>query len=263
MKRPTTGQNIALSVTVLVAILLMLLLLGVHLNVVEKSQQDKKESLALAELEQDELLDEEMFIEPELTNLGDPENTATDVEEAPLADGAPDISEVPNERLVVNGPNPKPNNEAEPLVATPAPSTVKTTTPSPKDDADQRVAANMSNQFSVHNGKSDGKESTASSGKGGEGSGQAKGDISGGRRLENNPTITGFSISKTITVKVSVMVKADGKVVPGSAKCMTSLQDASLKKKVEDASARTLWTPKTGAPTVQGTITWTLRPGNK
>lgn len=265
MKRPTNGQNIALSVTVLAAILLILLLLGVHLDFGNKADAPKKEAITMAMPEEIDPLDEEMFIEPELTNLGDPENTATDESEAPIPSGTPDISDVPNDKLVVNGPNPNPNKESEHLTATTKPSDVKTTAPSAKDDVDQKVSSNMSKQFNVRNGKSEGKETTAASGKGGNGEGHAKGEISGGRKLENDPGLTDFDIGdrNQITVKVSVMVQANGKVESGTAKCLTSLKDATLKKKLLEASSRTLWTPKPGVHTVEATIIWTLYSGKR
>lgn len=265
MKRPTNGQNIALSVTVLAAILLILLLLGVHLDFGNKADAPQKEAITMAMPEEIDPLDEEMFIEPELTNLGDPENTATDESEAPIPSGTPDISDVPNDKLVVNGPNPNPNKESEHLATTTKPSDVKTTAPSPKDIEDQRIKDDMSNKFKAQNGKSDGKETTAASGKGGNGEGHAKGEISGGRKLENDPGLTDFDIggNNIKIVKVTVDVRADGKVVSGTAKCVTSVNDATLEKKVKKASEKTQWTPKPDAPTVLATITWTLFSGKK
>lgn len=264
MKRPTNGQNIALSVTVLAAILLILLLLGVHLDFGNKADAPQKEAITMAMPEEIDPLDEEMFIEPELTNLGDPENTATDESEAPIPSGTPDISDVPNDKLVVNGPNPNPNKESEHLATTTKPSDVKTTASSAKDDPDQRLSDTMSSQFNMRNGKSEGTESTAVSGKGGDGKAEAKGEIQGqGRKLLNHPQPEKFSVTRTTIVKVTVMVKADGTVKPDSANCVTSLKDPDLKKNLEKASEKTKWTSKKGAPTVQATIIWTLYSGKR
>lgn len=257
MKRPDTAQNIALSVTVLAAILLMLLLLGVHLDLTRVERPKPQETLTMADVDAVEQPEEE-FIEPELEELGDPDNVV-DGQDAPMPQGEPDLSDTPSDKLVVNGSNQNPNDESEKLVATSKPSPAQTTAPSVKDEPDSRITG-MKDKFSPKNGKSDGKGSTANSGHGGEGTG-ARGDISGGRKLEKYVLPEGFSISKPITVTVTVIVKADGSVEPGSAKCFTRLKDSSLQAKVLRCSEQTRWTPKSGASPVQARIYWTLVPG--
>lgn len=257
MKRPDTAQNIALSATVLAAILLMLLLLGVRLDLTRVERPETKETLTMADMEAQEMPQDE-FIEPEMEELGEPDNAEDDLD-APMPQGEPDISDTPNDKLVVNGPNPNPNDESEKLVATSKPSPAQTTAPSEKDEPDRRITG-MKDKFSPKNGKSGGKGSTADSGHGGEGAG-ARGDISGGRKLEKYVLPTGFSISKPITVTVTVIVKADGTVEPGSAKCSTRLKDSSLQTKVVKCSEQTRWTPKAGASPVQARLYWTLVPG--
>lgn len=257
MKRPDTAQNIALSVTVLAAILLMLLLLGVHLDLTRVENPKPQETLTMADMDAVEMPEEE-FIEPELEELGDPDNEV-DALDAPMPQGEPDVSDTPSDKLVVNGPNPNPNDESEKLVATSKPSPAQTAAPSEKDEPDRRITG-MKDKFSPKNGKSDGKGSTANSGHGSEGTG-ARGDISGGRKLEKYVLPEGFSISKPITVTVTVIVKADGSVESGSAKCSTRLKDSSLQAKVLRCSEQTRWTPKSGASPVQARIYWTLVPG--
>lgn len=260
MKRPTNAQNIALSVTVLTAILLLLLLIGVHIDLTPAAQPQSQDALTMADIEPEELPEEDEFIEPVLEDLGDPDNLMAE-EDAPMPQGEPEESETPNDKLVVNGPNPNANDESENLVATTKPSPAKTTAPSPKEEPDQRITG-MKDKFSAKNGKTGGKGSTANSGQGGNGAG-AKGEINGGRKLEHYVLPTDFTISKKITLKVTVMVKADGTVVPGSAKCSELNNFPSLKSKILKCSEQTRWTKKKGEPTVQATITWTLVPGTK
>lgn len=257
MKRPSTGQNIALSVTVLAAILLMLLMLGVHIDFSHAGTPKVQDALTMADMEPEELM-EEKFVDPVLQDAGDPDNTAHE-EDAPMPQGEPEVSDKPDDKLVVNGPNPKPNDESEKLVTAAKTSTAKTTPPSEKEEPDRRITG-MKDKFSPKNGKTDGQDATAASGQGGQGAG-AKGDISGGRKLESYVLPSGFSISKTITVNVSVMVKADGSVESGSAKCITGLKDKSLLAKVLRCSEQTRWTKKAGAAPVQAIIHWTLVPG--
>ncbi|MCM1320213.1 MAG: hypothetical protein NC217_07520 [Muribaculaceae bacterium] len=267
MKRPTTAQNIAMSVTVLTAILLLLLLFGVHIITPAPTADKAKSAQAMADPELLEQTDEEMFIEPELVNIGDPDNLDELADDALTPQGEPLQAEVPNDRLVVNGPNPNDNPSPETLVATAKPNAqAKTTPPSAKNKPNQQIASTEpSVNVSFNNGKNSGKGSTAQSGSGNASSGQARGEATGGRKLiAPFPTITGFTISSTTTVTVTVQVKADGSVVPGSAKVIGLKSEyRDLRQKLIVASEKTRWTPKKGAATVQGTITWTLKPGTK
>ena len=64
MKRPDTGQNIALSVTIVVALLLLILLMGTHLDL--PVRQSDKESEYITMIPDDSEVVEELFIEPVL-----------------------------------------------------------------------------------------------------------------------------------------------------------------------------------------------------
>ncbi len=258
MKRPNFGQQLGMAVTAIVALMLMLFFVGIHLDLVSRPEEKQpKDALTMADIE--ELPEDEMFIEPIVPDAGDPDEADAEAP-APEPEGQPDQADKPSDRLVVNGPNPKPNTETEPKISTPAPSPVRTAIPSKKDEPDSRVADNMKNSFSRHNGKPGGKDQTAQSGSGGRGTG-AQGTIKGSRKLEHYSLPSGFTISKTVTVNVTVMVKADGHVVPGSAKIQSALKGESLRSKLISHSERTVWTPEKGAATVQATIRWTLVPG--
>lgn len=267
MKRPTTAQNIAMSVTVLTAILLLLLLFGVHILTPGTAAVQKQNKHAVADPELLDMPDEEMFIEPELADLGDPDNVDEFTDDALTPQGEPVTADVPNEKLVVNGPNTNDNPSTETLVSTTKPNAqAKTTSPSQKDKPDQKIASTESSvNVSFNNGKKTGSGSTAQSGNGEAASGQARGEATGGRQMiAPYPTITGFTINSTLTLIVTVQVKADGTVVPNSANVIgLNSSFTELRKKLITASEKTRWTPKKGAPTVQGTITWTLKPGTK
>lgn len=253
MRRPDTGQNIALGVTLLVLLLLLLLLCGVHMHLDGPARKPASEELAMADIEPEEL-QEEMFIEPILQDAGEENVVEKSSEDAPMPQGEPEQAVVPNEKLVVNGPNPNKNDESEPIVAAKKPSPVKTTAPSQKDEPDQKIASSMKGQFSPHNGKPEGKGSTASSGKGGTGSG-VSGSMGNGRKLEHYELPSNFQINQKTVIRVSVEVRADGTVQ--SAHCSRT---DHLGKLCETYSKRTRWTPKKGAPVAKGTITWTLMP---
>lgn len=266
MKRPSTAQNIALSVTVIIALVLLLLLHGIRLSLPKVAADTAKKSQAVAMPDFTDLPDEEMFIEPKIMDVGDLENTEENVEDALTPQGEPEVAEQVNDRLVVNGPNPVENPSPETLVASSRPNKqAQTSTPSTKDTPDKKITApEPSVNVNFKNGKTSGKGSTAQSGNGNATSGQARGEAQGGRKLLNNPTVSGFNISKQITVTVTVQVKADGSVVAGSANVLgLNNQSGSLKSKLKAASEQTRWTPKKDAPTVQGTLYWTLIPGTK
>ena len=259
MKRPTTAQNVALSVTAAFALLLALLLLGVHLDLARHKPAPPGETLAMADLEEEEIMEEERVIEPEIADLGDPETDLRD-EDAPMPQGEPDQSEVKNDKLVVNGPNPKANDESEKLVATRRQSDSKTTPPSRKEEPDQRITG-MRNKFSPKNGKTEGQGQTAASGQGGRGAG-LHGVMNGGRKLLNNPTFSDYKITKQNRVIVTVIVLANGTVEPGSSQISqtTYSVDSDIRAKIKQYSERTKWTPKEGAPKARATLTWTLMP---
>lgn len=240
-----------MGVTLIVAILLMVLLMGIHLSAPRVEQPPKGESLSMDPLAEQP---EEMFIEPILQDPGE-ENPEEGVEDAPMPQGTPDQADQPSDKLVVNGPNPNKNDESEPKVATKNPSTVKTTTPSEKKQEDSRIASTMKGKFSPHNGKEEGKGSSASSGKGGQGTG-VSGTMGNGRRLEHYTLPSDFSINKKTVIKVEVMVNAQGRVE--SAKSLSG--SGSLARMCEKYSLQTRWTPKKGAPLARGVITWTLVP---
>lgn len=265
MKRPDTGQKIALSVTALAAAALLLILLGVHLAPrMVTPPKDTEEAITMADVEP-EPLEEDMFIEPIIADAGDPDITSQDME-APSPQGEPEPAPDPNDKLVVNGPNPKDNTESEPLVSTPRTNPVKTTRPSPKESQDQKVKDDVKNKFSAHNGKTDPKsKQTASSGSGTSGTGAAGTTKDGKRGLKSYSKPTGFNISKTIKVQVTLMVKADGTVKKGSARCNGLADFPSLRNKLITCSEASKWDKAfdKNARDASATIVWILVPGTK
>lgn len=253
MKRPDTGQNIALSVTIVVALLLLILLMGTHLDL--PVRQSDKESEYITMIPDDSEVVEELFIEPVLQDAGEPDQKS-DVSSEPVPVGEPDQAQVPNDKLVVNGKSETPNPSAEKVVAQPRPETVKTTEPSKKDKPDSRISSTMKGQFSPHNGRPDGNAATSASASGGKGTG-VSGTMGNGRKLERW-ILPEVRLRQKTVVKVTVMVRADGSVE--SATCQPGSADASLMEACRKASLKTRWTPKTGASLARGVITWTLVP---
>ncbi|MBP3298695.1 MAG: hypothetical protein J6L73_03330 [Muribaculaceae bacterium] len=252
MRRPDTGQNIALSVTVIVALLLLILLTGTRLSLPERKASPAKE-LTMADIKAED--PEDKFIEPILQDAGEP-SEATDESSAPLPQGEPKQAPVENDRLVVNGDNPEKNPSTEKLTSVTRPNPAKTTTPSKKDEPDQAITSAMKGQFSSTNGRRDGRGTTAVSGAGGAGTG-VSGTMGNGRKLESW-TLPSVSLTQRTVIRITVMVRADGTVESATAQPGSAPPD--LKEKCRRASLNTRWTPKTGAPLAKGTITWTLVP---
>lgn len=253
MKRPSTGQNVALGVTLIVALLLLIFLTATRLHLSGKQTESARENITMAEIEPEDL--QEMLIEPILQDAGEPAESE-DLSSAPIPQGEPEQAPVNNDKLVVNGKNPVPNPSAEKVVSAKSPSPAKTAAPSEKDQPDSRISSTMKGQFSSTNGKPGGNGATASSGNGGNASG-VSGTMGNGRKLEYwvLPTVT---LTQKTVVTVKVMVNADGKVT--SATAQPGPASAALKEICRKASLNTRWTPKKGAPPASGTIIWTLVP---
>ena len=199
----------------------------------------------------DEQEEEEIFLEPELLNLGE-EDAVTHDEPAPNPQGEPEPAETDNDRLVIPGENPKPAPLKEKLVSTPKESDVKATEPKATDKEREKITSTMAKGFSSQSGKPDGKDGSA--GSGGEGLGivgSARGRVFKGCPA---PDVT---LRHKLTVTVNVTVNEQGTVTAASAQGGAT---AEIRRACEKAAMRAQWSPKKGAGETRGTITFTITP---
>ena len=234
---------IAAAVTMLATLIILLFLFTGSLNF----DRALLASSSIPEI-QDE---EEIFIEPELMDLGEPDATEHDTP-APAFKGEPEPAETDNTKLVVPGDNPKPAPPTEKLVTQKQESPVKATEPTVSKEEKSKVTSKMAKSFSGRNGATEGKN--GSSGAGGTGTG-----VSGNA---NGRTFLGCSLpdvtlrTKTV-VKVNVVINADGKVISANA---SGSADASIRRKCEAAARTAKWSAKKGVAETRGSITFTIVP---
>ncbi len=248
------NRLIAIVATVIIALLLLMTLLFVHLDLPAKSPESEAQTLTMDALDPEDVPE---FIEPLLLEDAGDLDVMEETDPAPVPDGQPQEAPEPSNKKVVNGENPNPNPSQEKLVTTKQPSTKKTTDPTPKQEPDQSIAANMKSQFSPNNGKPGGSSTpSANSGSGGTGSG-AIGTLKGGRKLLSCP-LPSVTLRQKVVIKVEVYVNAQGKVT--EANVLSGSSDATLREKCRQASLKATWTPQADAPRTRGVITWTLVP---
>lgn len=242
--RNNRDRIIAAAIT-FAAVLLILLFLFVGGMSVERRELAKASSPELMQ-------DEETFLEPEiLQDLGEPDATAHDAP-APVEQGEPEQAPVVNTKLVVKGDNPNPGPAVEKKVTITKESPVKATEPQATKEETSKITSSMADKFSGKNGAVDG--SNGSNGSGGTGVG-IQGNANGRDFLGcNKPDV---SLQHKTTVKVSVVINADGKVISATASGGAS---AAIRRACEAAARSARWSPKKGAVETRGSITFTITP---
>lgn len=199
----------------------------------------------------EEQSDEELFIDPELLDLGEQQ---VEQQDAPAASeiGEPEKAETENSEPVVKGENPKPAPQVEKLVSQPKESPVKTTEPSASDKEKKRVTSTVANSFSTKNGKTDGKFNSNGSGDTGIGvTGNAL-----GRTFLGCPKPV-VELSRKTVVTVDISVDENGNVISASARGSAS---ADIRRKCEQAARKARWSKKAGSGNTPGSITFTITP---
>lgn len=234
--------SVGATLIIALAILLTLLFTGMSWN------RDALAQTPRPELPEEE---EEIFLDPELLNLGE-ENAITQDEPAPNPLGEPEKAEQNNDRLVEPGENPKPAPPKPKLVSTEKESPVKTQEPSATDKERQRITSKMAKGFSSQNGKPDGKDGKNGSGGQGEGiTGFARGRVFKGCP---KPSVT---LQHKVTVVVDVVVDEHGNVTSATARGGAS---AEIRRACERAARQAKWSPKKGAGETRGSITFPITP---
>jgi outer membrane biosynthesis protein TonB len=237
---------IALAITLLAVVLMLLFLTFEHLTWDSKALSEPQHT---AELQQPE--DDEIFLEPELMNLGEEEAVNNDIA-APSPHGEPEQAEVENNKIVVKGENPKPSQSTEKLVTQKKESTVKTTEPAKTDKEEEKISSTVAKGFSAKNGTSDGKSGSA--GSGGTGTGVA-GSVRG--RVFQGCPLPDVTLQHKTVVVVNIVVDENGNVTSASA---TGSAGASIRRACERAALKAKWSAKKGATETRGTLTFTITP---
>lgn len=239
-------KSMAAAITALVSLLILLCLFWGHIQF----QQEENTQKATPELMT--LEEEELFLEPEiLRDLGE-ENAVNHDSPAPAFKGEPQKAETDNNKLVVPGKNPNPAPPVEKLVSSKKESDVKATEPSASKEEKQQVTSKVANSFSARNGSTEGTSGTS----GASGSGIGIAGNANGRSFLGCPSPNVELRNKT-TVKVSVVIDADGKVISASASGGSSTE---IRKACENAARSARWSAKKGASETRGTITFTITP---
>ena len=198
--------------------------------------------------------EEELFIEPELVELGEETSVVKNTTPAPTVKGEPEPAPVDNAEIVEPGPKPKPvEKPVVKEVTTTKESPVQREEPSETDKERQKATSTVANKFAPKNGSTEGSDK-GTSGAGGTGVG-----VSGnahGRTFISCPGPDVALRHKTV-LTVNVVIDAEGKVVEASA---TGSADATIRRKCEAAARQARWSAKKGATSTRGSITFTITP---
>ena len=236
---------IAAALTLLVALALLLVLFFGGIS------WDRE---AIANASTPELMDieEPLFIEPELVELGE-ENAVNNNKPAPAMKGEPDPAPEDKAEIIEPGTKPEPAPPKPKLNTQKKESKVKATEPSKTDKEKQKATSSVASKFSHKNGATEGTDK-GSSGAGGTGIG-----VSGnahGRTFISCPKPDVALRHKTV-VTVNVVIDAEGNVTEAKA---AGSADASIRRKCEAAARRAKWSAKKGATSTRGSITFTITP---
>ena len=247
MKKEDKDRAIAAALTFLVTLVLLLVLFFGGISF------DRQE---LAESSTPELLppEEELFIEPELVDLGEETSVNHNTKPAPSLKGEPEPA--PEDHAEIVDPGEKPDPVVKPVqkeITQKKESPVQKEEPLITDKERQKATSSVANKFAPKNGQTEGSDK-GTSGAGGDGVG-----VSGnahGRTFISCPKPDVALRHKTI-VTVNVVIDAEGKVIEASA---TGSADATIRRKCEAAARQARWSAKKGASTTRGSITFTITP---
>lgn len=245
MRNTDKDRTLAAALTFLVALAILLFLFFGGIS------WDPRD---IAEASTPELMpEEELFIEPELVELGE-EVAVTKDKPAPTLKGEPEPAPEDRVEIVEPGPKSKPNPKPEEKVVTSKKeSTMKADEPSQTDKERQKATSSVANKFAPHNGSTEGSDK-GTSGAGGTGVG-----VSGnahGRSFISCPKPDVALRHKTI-VTVNVVIDAEGRVVEAKA---TGSASADIRRKCEAAARQARWSAKKGATSTRGSIRFTITP---
>lgn len=245
--REKKDSVIAAAITFLVALLILLVL---FIGGMRYDRALLAESSIPEQIPEEE--EEELFIDPELLDLGE-ENAISNDAPAPAFKGEPELAEEDKAEVVEPGENKKPAPPLPKHVTQKKESPVKATEPSATDKERSKATSSVAKGFSGRNGVTDG-QSSQSVGSGGTGLG-VQGNARGRTFIDcPKPDVT---LRHKTVVTVNIVVDAAGKVISASAAGSAS---ADIRRKCEQAARQARWTEKKGAGETRGTITFTITP---
>lgn len=208
---------------------------------------------ALAQASTPEIMDDELFIEPELVELGE-ETSVTRNKPAPTLKGEPKPAQEDNSEIIDPGPKPDPKPKPVRNVATQKRESALKQEEAARTEKEKREATStVASKFSPRNGSTEVSDQGLS-GAGGSGTG-----VSGsahGRSFISCPRPDVTLRHKTV-VRVNVVIDSEGRVTEAQA---TGSADASIRRKCEAAARAARWSPKKGATATRGSITFTITP---
>lgn len=244
MKRPDKDRTLAAALTFLTALAILLVLFFGGISA------DRR---AIAEASTPELMQpEELFIEPELVKLGEEAAVAND-KPAPTLKGEPEPAPEDRTEIVEPGPKPDKPKPVRKELTQKKESKMKVEEPSLTEKERQKATSAVANKFSTKNGNTEGSD------KGTSGAGGAGVGVSGnahGRSFISCPKPDVALRNKTV-VKVNITIDAEGKVTEATA---TGGASAEIRRKCEAAARQARWSPKKGATSTRGSITFTITP---
>lgn len=208
-----------------------------------------------ASAENPQLEEDEIFLDPELLlenkhSIGEPDATSKDTP-APEIKGEPAPAPEEQPHTVTSSENTTPSPE-QTLIAQKTESPVQTTAPEKKKE-EEKVATSMAGKFNSKPGSVQGKfESTGGS----EGVGSGVTGKMSGRQFLGCP-LPEVALSHKTTVTVSITVDAEGKVMSATA---SGAATREIRKKCEQAAMQAKWSPKKGATSTRGSLTFTIIP---
>lgn len=245
MKKEEKDRTLAAALTFLAVLVILLLLFFGGITY---------DRALLAETSTPEIMEEELFVEPELVELGEEASARLNTTPAPTLKGEPEPAKEEKVEIVEPGEKQKPTEKpVVKEVTQKKESNVKKDEPSETEKERLKATSAVANKFSSKNGQTEGSDN-GSSGAGSTGVG-----VSGnahGRTFISCPKPDVALRHKTI-VTVNVVIDSEGKVVEASA---SGSADAGIRRKCEEAARRARWSAKKGATSTRGSITFTITP---
>lgn len=247
MKKENKDRAVAAGLTFFITLVILLVLFfgGITFD---------RQLLAEASTPEIMPVEEELFIEPKLVDLGEETSVKNHSKPAPTLKGEPEPA--PEDHVEIVEPGEKPDPVVKPVakeVTQKKESKIQKEEPSITDKERRKATSSVANKFSTKNGQTEGSDK-GTSGAGGEGVG-----VSGnahGRTFISCPKPDVALRHKTI-VTVNVVIDSEGKVTEASA---AGSADASIRRKCEAAARQARWSAKKGATTTRGSITFTITP---
>lgn len=247
-RHDSRDRLIAVAVTVVFALLLFIFLFTGSIGFDRRQLAES----SIPEFAQED--DPELFLEPELLDLGE-ENSTLQTEAAAPAQGMPEVVPEPVQtRPVVKAEQAeKPTPPKEKLVSQTKPSPVKTQPPKATDTEVKKAQSSTAGAFSPDNGQTAGRNN--SDGSAGTSTGIA--GHSDGWKFLGCPSPDVKLRNRTV-ITVSVTVNSRGEVTSAHATGGT----AQLRSACEGAARKARWQPQdpSKARTAKGTITFTITP---